>query len=69
MTFSLNISPEKYERYYRGNAKAVIVTADDGRTLRFPAGNLQRFVTHDGIQGRFTIVFDDNNKIIEFSRL
>lgn len=69
MTFSLSISPELYERYYRGSAKAVIVTTDDGRKLQFPAGNLQKYITHDGIHGRFEITFDQNNKIIDFRRI
>ena len=69
MTFSLHISPEQYQRYYRGSAKAVVVTATDGRTLKFPASAMQQFVTHDGIQGRFEIRFDDNNKMIGISRI
>ena len=69
MTFSLNISADLYERYYRGQAKAVIVTTDDGLTLKFPANNLQKFITHDGIYGRFEITFDRDNKIVEFRRI
>ena len=69
MTFSLNISSEKYLHYYQGSAKAVVVTTDDGRTLKFPANNLQKFVTHDGIQGRFEVVFDRDNKIVNFRRI
>ena len=69
MTFTLNISPEVYEHYYRGHANAVVVKTDDGRTLKFPATNLQKFVTHEGIKGRFEIVFDNNNKIINFRKI
>ncbi|MCW9015168.1 MAG: DUF2835 domain-containing protein [Gammaproteobacteria bacterium] len=64
MTFSLHISPDQYQRYYQGSAKAIIVKASDGRTLRFPASALQKFVTHEGIQGAFEISFDNNNKMI-----
>ena len=69
MTFSLHISADKYQHYYKGNAKAVVVVSDDGRRLRFPASNLQKFITHDGITGRFEIVFDDNNKITSFRKI
>jgi hypothetical protein len=69
MTFSLHISADKYRRYYTGQAKAVVVVADDGRRLQFPAANLQKFVTHEGIQGRFEIVFDANHKISRFARI
>ena len=69
MTFSMSLSAEKYLRYYEGSAKAVIVKADDGRTLKFPINAIQKFVTRDGIHGRFEIIFDDNNKMQGLNRL
>ena len=69
MTFSFHLSAEKYLQYYQGSAKFVVVTTDDGRTLRFPANNLQKFVTKDGISGHFEMVFSDENKIVSFRRL
>jgi len=69
MTFSMDLSAEKYLRYYQGSASAVIVQADDGRTLRFPINAIQKFVTRDGIQGRFEIIFDNNNKLTAINRL
>lgn len=69
MTFSMRLPSEKYQRYYEGAAKAVVVTSEDGRTLRFPASALQKFVTHEGIAGRFEIVFDENNKLVGVKRL
>jgi len=69
MTFSLHISADRYRQYYAGRAKAVVVVTDDGRRLQFPAANLQPYVTHDGIQGRFEIVFDDHHKITRFARI
>lgn len=69
MTFALQISPEQYQRYYAGSAKAVVVTATDGRTLKFPANAIQKFVTQEGIQGVFEIQFDDNNKMIGIKRI
>ena len=69
MTFSMKLSAEKYLRYYQGSASAVIVQADDGRTLKFPINAIQKFVTRDGIEGRFEIIFDDNNKMQSLNRL
>ena len=69
LKFTLDISPQEYERYYRGTANTVLATADDGRTLEFPASHLTRFVSHDGVQGRFEILFDDNNKFIRLQRV
>ena len=69
MTFSMHLSAEKYLSYYQGSAKNVIVKAEDGRSLKFPASRLQQFVTKDGVEGRFEIVFDDGNRIVSMRRL
>jgi hypothetical protein len=69
MTFSMHLSAEKYLLYYQGTAKDVIVKSEDGRTLKFPANRLQKFVTRDGIAGRFEIIFDNNHKIVSLKRL
>jgi len=60
--FSLVIPADEMLRYYRGTAKNVLVTTDGGLRLQFPAEHLQRFITPDGIHGRFAIRFDANNK-------
>ncbi|OED41481.1 hypothetical protein AB833_09630 [Chromatiales bacterium (ex Bugula neritina AB1)] len=69
LTFSLDISPEEYQRYYRGTGKAVLTVTDDGQTLEFPASRLTQFVSHSGVQGRFEILFDNNNKFVRIRRL
>ncbi len=62
MVVSLHISADEYIAYYQGVASAVVATAEDGRTVRFPANLLQPFLTHQGISGRFVLSFDNNNK-------
>ncbi len=69
MRFSLSISAEQYQSYYRGSAKFVRVETEDGRSLRFPAAELQQFVMHDGIQGRFEIVFNAQHKLVGLKRI
>lgn len=69
MRFSLNISAEKYQSYYMGAARFVRVQTDDGRSLKFPAAELRRFVTHEGVQGRFEITFDDLHKLVGLERI
>ena len=69
MVFSLSISPEEYQRYYRGTAKTVVTRAEDGRTLRFPAEQLRRFVDHSGVNGRFVIEFSNSNKLVSLTRI
>lgn len=67
--FYLDISREEYLRNYRGSAHSVLVQAEDGRTVRFPAVNLRQFVNADGICGRFEMSLNENNSLIEIRRL
>ncbi len=69
MRFSLSISAEQYQSYYKGSAKFVRVQTEDGRTLKFPASELQKFVSHQGIQGRFEIIFNDQHKLVGLNRV
>lgn len=67
--FSLAIPADVYLSYYQRAAEAVVVQAYDGRTLQFPAGILQRFVTHDGVYGEFEIEFDARHKLVAIRRI
>lgn len=69
MRFSLDISSERYLAYYQGSAKFVWVVSEDGRSLKFPAALLQKFVTHAGVQGRFEISFNAQNKLVGMRRI
>lgn len=63
--FSISMSPDTYLHYYRGSAKNVIVKAEDGRRIQFPANALQPFIKADGIHGRFRLLFDNNHKFLK----
>jgi hypothetical protein len=67
--FSLRISPEAYLDYYRGLVRFVIVPTTNGETLQFPASLLVKFVTNRGVEGRFVLICDANNKCIELQRM
>lgn len=67
--FSLAISAESYLQYYRGTVKSVIVQADDGRRIQFPAEYLKPFIQSNGIRGRFRLVFDKNHKFKKLVKL
>ena len=69
LRFSLRIHADDYLAYYRGSARNVIVTAENGLRIQFPAAVLQRFVTRDGIAGRFAIRFDAKNRFVDIRRL
>ncbi|VAX10380.1 hypothetical protein MNBD_GAMMA26-160 [hydrothermal vent metagenome] len=67
--FQINLLQEEYLRYYQGAASAVIVHAEDGRRVQIPANSLRPFVGQQGIQGRFEIMLDQNNKLIDITKL
>lgn len=69
ITFNIRISNQDFLRYYQGSASWVNVTAEDGRRLKLPAKHLRQHLTHNGIEGRFCLTFDDNNKMISLQRL
>lgn len=67
--FSLSISAEEMQRYYRGEASSVIVLSDKGLRLRFPAILLRSFVGPSGITGRFEIEYDDQGKLLNLRQI
>ena len=67
--FRLRISAEEFKRYYRGTGKYVVTQDYQGRRIRFPAGLMLRFLTHDGIRGEFVIYYDENNKFREIKKI
>jgi hypothetical protein len=69
ITFTLNISSDDYLHYYRGAAAWIRIVADNGQTLKLPAGNFRKFLTHNGIHGRFMIEFDENYKLVNLTKL
>lgn len=69
MRFTVDISAEQIQSYYQGSAKFVRVQSDDGRTLKFPVSELQKFVSHTGVQGQFEIQFNDQFKLVSLNRI
>lgn len=61
--FSINLSAEKTERIYQGQVRYILVYTDDGASLQLPAQNFRTYVTDKGINGRFIVETDNNNKL------
>lgn len=66
--FRLDLSPEQYLPYYRGDATQVVVRCTTGAKLRFPAVMLRKFVLKDGIHGDFVLFCDEEHKGAELRR-
>jgi len=69
VVFSISMNPDTYLHYYRGRAKNIIVTAEDGRRIQFPAKALQPFIKTNGIHGRFRLFFDKNHKFLKLESI
>ena len=67
--FKLDLSYDQYLAVYQGIAKTVVTTADDGRRIVFPAGNIQRYLTKTGIQGYFEMELTCQHKFVAIRRL
>ena len=67
--FRLNLTQEQALRYYQGSARAVVVRAENGQRVQFPAEHIRPFIDQDGVQGYFSIQFDDDQKLIGLKRL
>ena len=67
--FSIQLSYEQYLKVYQGIAKTITVVSDDGRKVVFPAGNIQSFLTKQGINGYFEMELTFQNKFIGIKKL
>lgn len=67
--FKLNISATEIQAYYRGQSQVVVAQSEDGKKLQFPAKELRKFVTHEGVQGRFEISYSQDSKLLGLRRI
>jgi len=67
--FSVNLSYEQYLKVYQGIAKTISVVSDDGRHVVFPAGNIQPFLTKQGINGHFEMELTPLHKFIGIKKI
>jgi hypothetical protein len=65
----LNIPAHEFMAVYQGSANSIYAVARDGRSIQFPANNLRRFVTRDGIQGSFRIRISTDSKLLGIDRV
>lgn len=69
LRFYLSLSYDQYFKVYQGLTKNVSAVADDGRRIVFPAGNIQSFLTKEGIHGYFEMTLTTENKFVAIKKL
>ncbi|MBW6509454.1 MAG: DUF2835 domain-containing protein [Desulfuromonadales bacterium] len=67
--FSVHISQQEFLKYYQGAAEFALVTSECGRRLRFPALRLRPFLSHHGINGRFVLTVDKDNRFLSLQQV
>jgi len=67
--FNLHLEYDQFLAVYQGVAKNVITVADDGRRIQFPAHNIKRYLTKEGIHGYFQMELTPQNKFVAISRI
>jgi hypothetical protein len=67
--FHLQIPAVRYLDYYRGTVRHVVARCTTGQTVQFPASLLQKFVSNGGINGKFCLTCDDNNKGLDLQKI
>lgn len=69
MFFNLDIGAAEYQSVYSGMCKNILVRAESGQSLQFPANELRKFVSHTGVKGRFEITFSQHNKLLDLRKV
>lgn len=67
--FDMTLSAQKTRAIYEGQARHILVETEQGLKLQLPAANFYKYVTADGIQGRFSVKIDADNKLIEMRKV
>ncbi|PMH46497.1 hypothetical protein BCU68_00135 [Vibrio sp. 10N.286.49.B3] len=67
--FRLNISYQAFLAHYSGRASYVQVTTEEGLSLKLPAFRFRPLLTHRGIEGRFKLTTDVNNKFLRLEMI
>lgn len=67
--FSLAVPAHQMARYYQGSASDVQVRTENGQHLKFAARHLRPFLTPQGVNGRFELQTDENQRFLCLKKL
>lgn len=67
--FSAFLEVEKCQRYYRGEVKYVLVTADSGERVQLAFRHFQPYVTQLGIRGRFRLTINNHGEFLQLEKI
>ncbi|WP_299074366.1 DUF2835 family protein [uncultured Paraglaciecola sp.] len=67
--FTLAHKYEFCEQLYYPGINTVVMRAENGKRIQLPVKNLRPHVSPIGINGRFRLIIDDDNKIVSFEKI
>ncbi len=67
--FSVSLNSDQVLQFYKGLKKRVQVRTESGQTMSIPYDILLKFVTREGIYGRFEITYSSDGKLGDLIRL
>jgi len=67
--FNLVLSADETRSIYEGRARYILVETAQGLKLQLPAVNFRCHVTEDGINERFSVETDADNKLLALRKL
>ena len=65
--FSVNVPYLQCEALY--SQASLVMIAEDGTSVRVPSNRIKKFITSEGIKGRFRMIVDKHKKIKSFERI
>lgn len=68
-TFQIMIPYDEIMLYYQGQANAVYIQTEQGVSIEVDALHFREYVHANGIQGRFRLTTDDNNRFVSMERI
>ncbi len=67
--FSVKLNSDQVLDYYKGKKNSVRVRTESGQTMSIPYDIMLKFVTREGIYGRFEISYSDDGRLLDLVRL
>ncbi|OED43475.1 hypothetical protein ACH42_10145 [Endozoicomonas sp. (ex Bugula neritina AB1)] len=61
--FSISLNSDQVLQFYKGLKQRVQVRTESGQSMSIPYDNLLKFVTREGIYGRFEITYSNDGKL------
>jgi hypothetical protein len=67
--FSLDMPYSELIPFYEGHIRDLIVTTWGGTRVRIAFHHFRPHIGHDGLHGRFAIILDENNRLLQIGRI